>query len=327
MHIEPKRLRTVFFVLSAIIVGGIALIAAYQWSRALANRHKAPPPVAVQPAPWIPISKLPGPTRPLAPVRFALAATNAQVMTGMDDAVNERWCDVAHNAYSEAFMAGYSHEDRGSRHPQVLVRVEPQSDTLRGRLEAHRLKPNFAYQVKLRGVYSDRRSFEAIGRVGRWRLPGRGTNYSDDDYAAYPDKAAVEAYILFDYFVTDRNGNAIRELALDSSLHVLWNASRQGGAPRRQDLLRAIILADNPAVYAAPQQTPTAEWLWAERELARYTSADQIIRLPPGDYQAELVLTEESFHSSESNGGFWATVYRCPVAFTVTAAAPAPRPE
>jgi hypothetical protein len=63
------------------------------------------------------------------------------------------------------------------------------------------------------------------------------------------------------------------------------------------------------------------ELLWAEREQVRYDFADQAIRLPAGDYHAELVLTEESFHSRDNDGGYWATVYRCPVTFTVTAPA------
>jgi hypothetical protein len=57
--------------------------------------------------------------------------------------------------------------------------------------------------------------------------------------------------------------------------------------------------------------------LWAERESIRYDHADQTIRLSPRRYSAELVLTEESFHFRDNDGGFWATVYRCPIAFTV----------
>ena len=294
----------------------IGLVATVQWGRAQVARHAEA--AACRPAPAIPVSKRPGPACPANPYAFILAATNAQAMAGMDDVLNERWCDIAGNYYSEAFIADFSYEGRGKRRPVVLVAVAPSAATLRGRLEAHRLKPNFAYQVKLRGVFSDRQAFEAIGHAGRWRLPGRGTNYTDADYDAYPDKAAVEAYILFDYFVTDRNGNAVRDFALDSSLHVLWNASRQGGDPQPGDLLRCEVRADDPASYGRPKPTGSVEWLWAEREMVRYSAADDVIRLPPGDYTAELVLTEESFHSHDTDGGFWATVCRCPVRFTVT---------
>lgn len=297
------------------VVGGITLVRVC--GKALRPTVPSGPSVAGTQE-WIPASKRPGPPYPLTPERFTLTATNAQSMVGMDDPLNERWCDVAGNFYAAAFIAGYSHETgRGLRHPHVLVRVDPHGDTLKGRLEAHRLKPNFAYQLKLRGLFADRAAFEAIGRAGRWRLPGRGTNYTDADYETYPDKAAVESYILFDYFVTDRNGNAVRNFALDSSLHVLWNATRQGGEPEPGDLFRAVVLADDPATYARPKPGATAEWLWAERERPRYAHADQQIRLPPGTYEAELVLTEESFHSQDRDGGFWATVFRCPVAFAI----------
>jgi len=265
----------------------------------------------------IPVSILPGPARTLRAAGFVLSTTNAQAMLGMDDAANERWCDVAGNYYSAHFVASHSYERRCARNPQVLVRIEPQADTLRGRLEVRRLKPNFAYQIKLRGVFADRRDFEAIGRIGRWRLPGRYTNYSDEDYLDCPDRAAAEAYVLFDYFVTDVNGDAVRDFALDSSLHVLWNASRQGGEPRADDLWPAVVLAGDPAVYSRPKARPTTEWLWAERESIRYTNGDQRIRLPPGEYHAELALTEESFHSLDRDGGYWATVYRCPVTFAI----------
>ncbi len=317
---SPRKV--VIGLVAAVLLGFAVLGAAcaFRWCRDCLVRRHAPQEQAARqpPAAWIPASKLPGPPRSIAPARFALSSTNALAMTGMDDAVNERWCDIAGNYYSGAFIADYSYEGRGARQPQVLVHVEQQNETLHGRLEARRLKPNFAYQVKLRGVFADRRSFEAIGHVGRWRLPGRGTNYTDADYDAFPDKASVEAYVLFDYFVTDRNGNAIRDFALDSSLHVLWNAARQAGEPEAGDLTRVVVLADDPAVYSRPKQRATMEWLWAEREVGRYTTADERIALPEGDYRAELVLTEESFHSVDSDGGFWATVYRCPIAFTIT---------
>jgi hypothetical protein len=248
---------------------------------------------------------------------FILSATNAQPMIGTDDSINERWCDIAGNGYASALVADFSYERPCQRGPQVLVRIEPRGDVFRGRLEARRLKPNFAYQIKLRGLYSDRTGFETIGRVGRWRLPGRGTNYGDQDYLDFPDKSDVEAYILFDYFVTDSRGNAVRDFALDSSLHVLWNASRQGGMPEREDLLPVVVAANDPADYSRPKHGNTVEWLWSEREAIRYRSRDQVIRLPPGEYAAELVLTEESFHSRDNDGGFWATVYRLPVDFTI----------
>ncbi len=301
-----------------VLLGLAALgsVSVYHWCHGQwVRRHPVETPLAEP----IPVSKLPGPPRSADPTDFILSLTNAQTMAGMDDLLQERWCDLAGNFYSAGFVSTFSYQRPCDRQPQVLVRIEPQADTLRGRLEARGLKPNFAYQIKLRGVFDDRRAFEAIGRAGRWRLPGRGTNYTDQDYEDYADKAAVESYLLFDFFVTDGRGHACREFALDSSLHVLWNASRQGGEPEWDDLVRVVAVPDDPAAYSRPKSRGTVEWVWAEREHARYRQRRQQIRLPPGEYSAELALTEESFHSQDNDGGFWATVYRCPIAFEVTA--------
>ncbi|MEI7880660.1 MAG: hypothetical protein WCI95_07265 [bacterium] len=297
-----------------LVLAGVGTVSAFRWCQGgWARCHQVEVPLPER----LTVSKLPGPPRTMDQAAFILSATNAHPMAGMDDLLQERWCDVAGNYYSSGFISSFSYERPCARDPRVLVRVEPSASTLRGRIEARGLKPNFAYQIKLRGLFADRGSFEAIGRAGRWRLPGRGTNYTDQDYEDYGEKALVEAYLFFDYFVTDRRGNAVREFALDSSLHVLWNASRQGGTPAQHDMLRVVVVPDDSTAYSRPKHRGTVEWLWAEREILRYEHADQTIRLPPRRYSAELVLTEESFHSRDNDGGFWATVYRCPITFAV----------
>lgn len=262
-------------------------------------------------------SILPGPPRRKTPRQFRLNPTNSLTMTGIDDAKNERWCDIAGNIYSSQFISKFSYEKPSTNGPTVMVSVDKKGPTFSGRLEAHGLKPNFAYQMKLRGVFSDRKSFEAIGHAGRWRLPGWDTNYRDEDYLAYQDKANAEAYLFFDYFITDTNGDAVRDFALDSCLHVLWSGSHQRLADREEDQLIAIVWAADPAVYARPKPQGTLERVWAEVEAPRYKSIDQKRFLPAGTYHAELVLTEESFHSWYRDGGWWATVCKAPVDFTV----------
>jgi len=261
------------------------------------------------------------------PLQFVLDDRNSQRMLGTDDPVNERWADVAGNFYSGAFVSRFSYEKPSASGPIVRVRVEPEAPTLTGRLEARGLKPNFAYQMKLRGVFADRWSFEAIGYVGRWRLPGRDTNYSDVDYRDCPFQERVEAYLLFDFFVTDSHGDAVRDFALDSSLHVLWNGVRQRWPASLGDLVPVIVDATDAETYARPKKSLQVEQIWAERETARYRRADQKTFLPPGRYAAELVLTEESFHSKDNDGGWWATPCRCPIEFTVTGARPSPAPK
>ena len=272
-----------------------------------------------------PVSKLPGPPRG-EPLAFELSSANASRMRGRNHPALERWADIAGNFYAAEFIRRFSYEDASADGPQVWVRLTPAGPTLAGRLEARHLKPNFAYQMKLVGSWTEPRQAEAIGYRGRWRLPGPGTNFSDDEFRAHPRKEQVEAYILFDFFVTDAAGHAVREFALDSTLHVLWNGTRQWQTSHEGDVLELSVAASDPQVYARPKRTPSVERLWAERERQRYPRGEQTIRLPPGPYFAFLWLTEESFHASERDGGYWATVCSLPIQFTITADAPAPTP-
>lgn len=266
----------------------------------------------------VPTSILAGPSHDGDNEFLILDETNSQLMTGTNDPIQERWCDIAGNRYSPGFVSSFSYERTDPEGPEVRLRVDEVASTFRGRIEGRRLKPNFLYQMKLRSVYDAPENFEAIGFVGRWRLPGGGTNFTDDDYREFPEKEKVEAYVYFDYFYTDAEGNASRYFELDASMHITWNASYQRRDAQVEHLVPIIVRADNPAFYANPSDEGTVELLWNERERIRYDSADQKVRLPSGTYHAELALTEESFHSGGGDGGFWATVYTCPVSFRVT---------
>lgn len=330
LELWPRRLRARWAaaLCAAVVLATLALALVGAWTCIRAGRERLSDGLtrrsrhALPAAQRLPVSKMPGPPRNWEPPDFRLTNADASVMQGMDDRFHERWSDIAGNHYSTAFVRRFSYAASGSGAPLVRIRVEPVADTLRGRLEARRLKPNFASQIKLQGVFEDRRSYEAIGYAGRWRLPGRGTNYTDDDYRNYPEPSEVEAYLLFDFFVTDANGNAARDFALDSSLHVLWNASRQRQPGRLSDLVPAVVDASNPDVYSRPKPDASVEYMWAERSHMRYRYDDQVITLPEGDYTAEIVLTEESLHANGADGGWWATVYRCPVAFTIRRPSP-----
>jgi len=257
----------------------------------------------------------PGPTRNKQ-LNFVLGPTNALRMTGKNNPITERWSDISGNYYSPKFISEFSYQSTNTSAPAVWVRIDPVANTLQGRLEARRLKPNFAYQIKLFGLYDqDKHAFEIIGRHGRWRMPGWATNYSDKDYEEYGQKEKVEAYLFFDFFVTDIMGNAVREFALDSSLHVLWNA-RRGSPWVPDDTVDVVVIADGHN-YARPKHTFSTEYLWAEVELKRYNTLPQVISLPQGSYKASIILTEESFHSADRDGGWWATVYHCPIEFQI----------
>ncbi len=254
---------------------------------------------------------------------------DAMMMPTFSDPDNERWRDAAGYTYAKDFRQRFAYDPRRCKLPQppaVRVWITQPAPTLTGRIEAHNLKPNFVYQIKLAGDYQrDRTGFEIIGRLGRWRLPGRETNYTDRDYldASPQTRSQTEAYILFDFFVTDHHGNAVHDFVLDASLHVIWRESQRNDA-LPQHLIPFTIqrLPSHPA-YAG--FTPSAEFparqtirLWAEREMVRYPSPDTRIRLTPRTYQAFLVLTEESFHDEPPLGGWWATVARLPIKFTIS---------
>ena len=254
-------------------------------------------------------------TRPSSP-GFELDSSNAKRMIGRNDPKNERWADIAGNFYSAEFIRGFSYETTNDGSSCVWIQIKPAGKTLSGRLEAHGLKPNFAYQLKLMGDFNDRTAFERIGYRGRWRLPGQPTNYTDWDYQACPEKQNVESYILFDFFVTDVRGDAVLDFALAQSLHVLWNASRQNVLISVPNVRRREIGADSPAIYARPKQDVTTEYVYGEPEMSRY-AGDGSTRLPEGRYSASLVLTEESFHGYGRDNGYWATPLRLPMEFYI----------
>ncbi len=256
------------------------------------------------------------------PEQYVAANVSVARFTGIgDEAELERYLDVGGRAYGRDFLQGFSYTEP-DKAPKVRVEYLKQAETLTGRIVGQGLKPNFAYQIKLRGLFeTDRAGFERIGLTGRWRLPGRGTNYLDKTYAAYKDKHLVEAYLLFDFFVSDPEGNVDKSFYADSSLHVLWNANFQRG-PKMTDSRPMAVFRDraNRALYAHPDPDLSPQWIYAESEqhslAPNNRKAVNEAFLPAGKYSAELVLTEESFHTF-ADGGYWATVLRAPVEFEV----------
>ena len=254
------------------------------------------------------------------PDQYADADLRTVRLTGLDDYANERFLDVADRSYSGETVRNFSYFD-GEGGANVSVEYLPRAETFVGTLTATGLKPNFAYQLKLRGFFSDRVAFERIGHVGRWRLPGLGTNYRDDRYDAYPDKSKVESYLLFDFFVTDPEGRAVKEFYVDSTLHVLFNANWQRGAgPNDSRPVQALPLPAGPTTYSNARAARSVQRIYAQSEQHALGESNRpaigLAYLPPGPYTAEVVLTEESFHGF-GDSGYWATVMAGPVEFEV----------
>ncbi len=247
---------------------------------------------------------------------------------GLDDRENERFLDVANRAYSREFVTGFSYTEPALARPEVTVTFCRRAETFAGRLVARGLKPHFAYQLKLRGDHeADPVAFARIGRLGRWRRRGSLlTNFTDQDFAAAADKSLFESYVLFDFFVTDHQGAAEKDFYLDSTLHVLFNYPWQA-VPGDSDSRPVTVRFTNTAarIYANPRPAVAPQGVFAQTEAGFNGQVRPGIGeafLPPGAYRARLALVEESFHSY-GDGGYWATVMECDVAFEVVSR---PRP-
>ncbi len=248
------------------------------------------------------------------PLTTVVLAPVGDVTTWPDTAY--RWMDIADNLYSDTYQSSFTYNQ-----PLVNLSYYNQDhEMFRGVLTAHGLKPNFAYQIKLVGKPTDdgRVSNESIGYKGRWwrQKPNPG-NSNDAGYDANKNNPnyAFECYLMYDYFVTDESGNAVKTFGLDNSYHVLWKISQRNPRPNDSVPTRHIIktTAANPAY--GKDCGETAVELYAEWETGRAVPGNA--RLDEGDYNVLFILTEESFHSS-GLGGYWASAMGCDnVRFTI----------
>lgn len=213
-----------------------------------------------------------------------------------------RWSDAADTSYSDSFKASFTYDDA-----EVTIDYLRVSHRFIGVLQARGLKPNFAYQIKLRGDYGrDALSHERIGFLGRWRLHRDATNFTDSEYRreTYCQRSEAESYLFFDWFLTDEEGNARHAFSLTSSLHVLWN-SKINYWDTFEAYSRKVSFEQKSPVYGEPG-TVEAFTIGAENEGAsRNRPAVGKACLPQGHYRCQVVLTEESFHTWD---GYWATV-------------------
>jgi hypothetical protein len=254
------------------------------------------------------------------------------------DSGNFRWLDVADQSYSDAYRNSYRYSQA-----QVQVTFDTPRTTLRGVLVATNLKPNFAYQLKLAGSPGAAAN-ERIGLVGRWwqeewngaawvngaNLNDKGTGYAptpnDTLYWARRDIAdptspsgkryRYTGYMVFDYFITDSQGNATVAFQVNSSYHVLWKSSQRDRETRDGPLRTSIFTpSKSQPAYAAdyPQITVSIFGEW-ERLPVGGTP------LAPGEYACQIVLTEESFHGSGGQyAGGWAAAMGCDIRFQCVA--------
>jgi len=251
-----------------------------------------------------------------------------------------RWMDVANQLYSQGYQDNYDYTGAS-----VTIDFYDGARTLHGHLAATDLKPNFAYQLKIVGKPEDYPDpNERIGFTGRWwqevwdsdasawtgggNLNSKGDgsfpNPNDETYMDRRDDAdpssptglkyRYTAYLVFDYFITDASGDATFDFEATSSYHVLWKTSQEapgaGDGPTKARTFE-VTLPDPAGAYDTAY-AETAEEIFGEWE--RLPAGD--VKLDPGTYTADFLLTEESFHGGGLAGG-WASAMGAEATFTI----------
>jgi hypothetical protein len=231
-----------------------------------------------------------------------------------------RWMDIADNLYSTNYQDTFTYAQ-----PSVTLTYDDVSNTFSGTLTATGLKPNFAYQMKLVGKPTsgwaeggDDWTNEQIGYAGRWwrKQPNPG-NTNDTDYNTNKDDTdyIFEGYLLFDFFVTDDQGDATVDFAADSSFHVLWATPGSTSEPTYtghrnpgpndsavRDYYFTASTSTNSNAYDSDHGSAHVG-IYAEWQDGRALPGELL--LPNGEYNCQFILTEESFHQSVL-GGYWA---------------------
>jgi hypothetical protein len=245
-----------------------------------------------------------------------------------------RWLDVANQLYSTTYRVSYNYTQAN-----VSVTYDTQGNTLNGTLDATNLKPNFAYQLKLVGT-SGTAANERIGLAGRWwqeewngtawtngqnlNDKGNGSSPNPNDLVYFSRRNITDptsptglhykytGYLLFDYFITDEQGDATVLFETGSCYHVLWKTTQRTRTDDDGPLKTTTFIASpsSPAYNTTyPTQTISLFGEWERLPMAN-------VPLSPGDYTAQLVLTEESFHGDGGQyAGNWAAAMSATIQF------------
>ena len=272
------------------------------------------------------------PVRP--PGRIVVSDMSEKRLTPLmvTDPTHLRWRDVGDLRYSDEFRGSFSYQDTDDHY--VAVQYDPGGNALAGRIRAHRLKPWFVYQIKLVGAVPIHGATQAdneddaaawsswqLGRMGRWWCDQCQWNVADPDLLQHlADGHSVRGYVLLDWFITDANGDADHQFALDRSLHVLWKVGQRDRGPNDSVPRWYRVQRRGPAYPVDAQNTVEEVAVYGEWEPTRAPVGR--LRVPPGEYHVRLDLTEETWHANMvdrelAGGGFWAWVLEGELLFTV----------
>ena len=246
-----------------------------------------------------------------------------------------RWLDVANQSYSATYRASYNYTQAN-----VSVTFDTQGTTLAGTLQAVNLKPNFAYQLKLVGTPGTP-SNEQIGLAGRWwqeewngtawtngqnlNDKGNGSSPNPNDLVYFSRRDITDAtsptglhykftgYLLFEYFITDEQGEATVLFETGSCYHVLWKTTQRSHTSDDGLIITTTFTADTSSLAydtTYPEQTINIFGEWERLPISG-------VPLAPGDYSAQLILTEESFHGDGGQyAGNWAGAMGATIQFS-----------
>lgn len=254
-----------------------------------------------------------------------------------------RWMDVADQTYSVAFQNSYTYDDAG-----VQVTYNTVGQQLVGTLTATNLKPNFAYQFKLIGESTYKPGDandgcnELIGLNGRWweqewtgsswtagwnlNNKGNGTSPNPNDNTYYDRRDITDsssptglnykytAYRVFEYFITDENGNASLSYTVNNCYHVLFKTPEQGTPGANDGPVVTRTFDVNPSIHTQYDTDYRQKTVGIFGEWERLPKNG--VGLRPGDYTCYMLLTEESFHGSGLQG-WWAHAMKGQARFTI----------
>jgi hypothetical protein len=246
-----------------------------------------------------------------------------------------RWMDVADQTYSAEFQDSYNYSQA-----TVHVSYNTFGESLIGKLIAQNLKPNFAYQLKIVGTPGTADN-ERIGLAGRWwqeewngtawtngqNLNDKGTgsspNPNDNTYLARKSITDVTSptglhyrytgYLLFGYFITDSNGDANLYFETGNCYHVLWKTTQRARVAEDGPLKTVTFDPVLSAAYDVDYPSSTVS-IFGEWERLPMGS----VNLATGNYNCQMVLTEESFHGTGPLEGNWAAAMSTNISFTIT---------
>ncbi len=233
-----------------------------------------------------------------------------------------RWLDIDDRRFHDFINKIGTPQEFSYQAAQVVLTYEQQQadGIFRGHIEARALKPNFAYQIKLCGKprygqrgwgpFGDDNSNANLGFQGRWWDDTVQQSGWNDYYKSLYVKAetsrkhSIVGYLFAGDFVTDEMGNASHDFTIEKPLHITWQDKQMTTLKKYE--AGSFVSGSTQAPYLGygGPQVPRSIKLWYEHEAKRPAQ----VKLPRGQYNCRLLITEESFHSNKSAGGHWLTV-------------------